>query len=64
MGMAVAKILERLKEDGGLQGRDIANIVSASPPTVSRWLKGKASPDIKTQTRINRIALAMPKIEQ
>jgi len=34
MGMAVAKILERLKEDGGLQGRDIANIVSVAPATV------------------------------
>jgi transcriptional regulator with XRE-family HTH domain len=64
MGMAVAKILERLKEDGGLQGRDIANIVSASPPTVSRWLKGKASPDIKTQTRIAQLGYLVDRLSE
>src|SRR5258706_4018776 len=64
MGTAVAKILGRLKDDGGLQGRDIANIVSASPPTVSRWLKGKASPDIKTQTRIAQLGYLVDQLSE
>lgn len=49
---AVSRILEHLRDDGGLQGKDIANIVSVSPATVSRWSSGKASPDLRTQTVI------------
>ena len=52
MSTAVSKILDHLKDDGGLQGKDIANIVAVSPATVSRWFKGKATPDIKTQVVI------------
>jgi transcriptional regulator with XRE-family HTH domain len=64
MGTAVAKILGRLKDEGGLQGRDIANIVSASPPTVSRWLKGTSSPDIKTQTRIAQLGYLVDRLSE
>jgi len=49
---APARILERLREDGGLLGEDIANIVAVSPATVSRWASGKATPDLRTQTVI------------
>jgi transcriptional regulator with XRE-family HTH domain len=64
MGTAVARILGRLKDEGGLQGRDIANIVSASPPTVSRWLRGTASPDIKTQTRIAQLGYLVDRLSE
>lgn len=50
MSAAVVKILETLRDEGGLQGKDIANIVAVSPATVSRWYSGKASPDLKTQS--------------
>ena len=49
---AVASLLEVLSEKGGLEGKDIANIVAVSPATVSRWSSGKATPDLKTQTVI------------
>ena len=52
MANAVSRILDRLRDDGGLQGKDIANIVSVSPATVSRWSNGKATPDLRTQTVI------------
>ncbi len=52
MASAVARILEALKTDGGLQGKDIANIVAVSPATVSRWSGGQATPDLHTQTVI------------
>ncbi len=52
MATAVARILDDLKVRGGLQGKDIANIVDASPATVSRWSHGKATPDLRTQTVI------------
>ena len=50
MSNAVMRILDHLKDGGGLQGKDIANIVAVSAATVSRWSNGKATPDLHTQT--------------
>ena len=49
---AVARILEDLRARGGLQGKDIANIVDVSTATVSRWSKGNGTPTLRTQTVI------------
>lgn len=50
MATALSRIIDYLRVDGGLQGKDLANIVSVSPATVSRWSSGKATPDLRTQT--------------
>ena len=52
MSTAVARIIDDLRSRGGLQGRDIANIVDVSPATVSRWSNGVGSPNLRTQTVI------------
>lgn len=52
MSTAVARILDDLRSRGGLQGKDIANIVDVSTATVSRWSTGKGSPPLHTQTVI------------
>jgi transcriptional regulator with XRE-family HTH domain len=52
MTTAVARILSDLRSQGGLQGKDIANIVDVSTATVSRWSRGMGSPSLKTQTVI------------
>ena len=44
MSGAVAKIIDDLRDRGGLKGTDVANIASVSPATVSRWSAGKAFP--------------------
>lgn len=49
---AVARMIAGLKRYGGLKGRDIANIVGVSPPTVTRWGKGEGGPTIEKQTVI------------
>lgn len=46
---AIARLVEDLKVHGGLTGRDIANILGVSPPTVSRWSRGEAGPTIEKQ---------------
>lgn len=49
---AIARSLDDLEQRGGLKGSDVANIVNASRPTVSRWKTSKASPPLATQTII------------
>jgi transcriptional regulator with XRE-family HTH domain len=46
---AVARLVDDLKTYGGLTGRDIANILGVSPPTVTRWAKGESGPTIDKQ---------------
>lgn len=52
MATAVSRILGDLRTRGGLQSKDIANIVDVSTATVSRWSSGTGSPTLKTQTVI------------
>jgi len=62
MSTAVRRILDHLRADGGLQGKDIANIVSVSPATVSRWSSGQATPDLKTQTVIAELRYVVDRL--
>ena len=62
MAGAVARILEELKSEGGLQGKDVANIVNVSPATVSRWSGGLATPDLRTQTVIAALAYVIRRL--
>src|ERR1700721_1255057 len=50
--IALARMLDQLNSQGGLQGKDIANITDVAPATVSRWASGKGTPSIDTQTLI------------
>jgi transcriptional regulator with XRE-family HTH domain len=52
---AVSRLVGELKAYGGLKGRDIANILGVSPPTVTRWSKGEASPAIDKQTALAQL---------
>jgi transcriptional regulator with XRE-family HTH domain len=62
MSNAVSRILDRLRDEGGLQGKDIANILAVSPATVSRWSSGKASPDLRTQTVIAELRYVVDRL--
>jgi transcriptional regulator with XRE-family HTH domain len=62
MSTAVARILEDLRDRGGLQSKDIANIVAVSPATVSRWSQGKATPELRTQTVISDLRYVVERL--
>jgi uncharacterized protein (DUF2384 family) len=64
MSKAVKKILDVLLDEGGLQGKDIANIVAVSPATVSRWSSGKATPNLKTQTVIAELRYVVDRLSE
>jgi transcriptional regulator with XRE-family HTH domain len=64
MSTAVKKILDALRDTGGLQGKDLANIVAVSPATVSRWSSGKSTPDLKTQTVIAELRYVVDRLAE
>lgn len=61
---AVAKLLDDLKERGGLKGMDVANIADVSPATVSRWTAGKAFPHPKTQLLISDLRYVVDRLAE
>lgn len=62
MSNAVSKIIDDLKEYGGLKGMDVANIASVSPATVSRWVSGKNFPHPKTQLLISDLRYVVDRL--
>ncbi len=61
---AVAKILDDLRDRGGLKGTDVANMTSVSPATVSRWTSGKAFPQPKTQLLISDLRYVVDRLAE
>ncbi|MGZ9106616.1 MAG: antitoxin Xre/MbcA/ParS toxin-binding domain-containing protein [Rhodoplanes sp.] len=62
MSTAVARVLDELRDRGGLQNKDIANIVDVSPATVSRWSQGKSMPELRTQTVIGDLRYVVERL--
>ena len=44
MSAAIASRLERIRERGGIKGRDIAQLLDTTPETISRWNRGRTEP--------------------
>jgi transcriptional regulator with XRE-family HTH domain len=64
MASAVAKIIDDLRDRGGLKGTDVANIAAVSPATVSRWTTGKALPHPKTQLIISDLRYVVDRLSE
>jgi len=64
MMSAVAKLLDDLKERGGLKGMDVANVADVSPATISRWTAGKAFPHPRTQLLISDLRYVVDRLAE
>src|SRR3978361_149375 len=64
MTSAVSKIIEDLRDRGGLKGTDVANIASVSPATVAPWTAGKALPHPKTQLVISDLRYVVDRLSE
>lgn len=64
MPSAVAKMIDDLRDRGGLKGTDVANIAEVSPATVSRWTSGKALPHPKTQLVISDLRYVVDRLSE
>lgn len=41
---ALAARLDKIRDRGGIQSRDVAQLLDTTPQTISRWRTGKVSP--------------------
>jgi hypothetical protein len=64
MPSAVSKIIDDLRDRGGLKGIDVANIAEVSPATVSRWTAGKSLPHPKTQLVISDLRYVVDRLSE
>jgi transcriptional regulator with XRE-family HTH domain len=64
MASAVAKIINDLRQRGGLKGTDVANIMAVSPATVSRWTSGASFPHPKTQLLISDLRYVVDRLAE
>lgn len=64
MATAVAKMIDHLRDKGGLRGTDIANAVSVSPATVSRWSQGKLAPHPRTELLISDLRYVVDRLSE
>jgi transcriptional regulator with XRE-family HTH domain len=64
MASAVSKIIDDLRDRGGLKSTDVANIAAVSPATVSRWTAGKALPHPKTQLLISDLRYVVDRLSE
>jgi transcriptional regulator with XRE-family HTH domain len=64
MPTAVAKMIDHLRDKGGLRGTDIANAVSVSPATVSRWVQGKLAPHPRTELLISDLRYVVDRLSE
>ena len=55
MATAVARKLNRIKESGGIRGREIAQLLETTPQTVSRWQTGRSTPRPNSLNRLLRL---------
>lgn len=49
---AVAAKLDSIKDKAGIRGREVADLVGATPQTVSRWRQGRVDPQ---PSHLNRL---------
>ena len=61
---AVARYIEKLQDNGGLKGTDIANFADVSSATVHRWKVGSHVPRADTQLLLARLHYIVSRLDE
>lgn len=64
MATAVSKLIDHLRDKGGLKGTDVANITGVSPATASRWATGRISPHPRTELLISDLRYVVDRLSE
>ena len=59
---AFVRLIDRLRETGGLKDADIANFAGVSAETVRRWEAGREMPRPKTQLLVSDLAFVVMRL--
>ena len=52
---AITHRLDRIQDQGGITGREVAQLLQTTPQTVSRWRQGRVSPQPQALERILKL---------
>lgn len=61
---AVTRFIDRLQDNGGLKGTDIANFAAVSAATVSRWKNGSHAPNPDVQLLLARLHYVVSRLDE
>lgn len=61
---AVTRFIDRLQDDGGLKGTDIANFADVSSATVHRWKTGSHAPKPDVQLLLARLHYVVSRLDE
>jgi transcriptional regulator with XRE-family HTH domain len=64
MATALAERLDKIKELGGITGRDVAQLLDTTPETVSRWSTGKIDPQRERLTRLLELEFFLTELSE
>lgn len=64
MASALAERLERIKELGGITGRDVAQLLDTTPETVTRWVSGEIDPQRELLHRLLELELFLGELAE
>jgi transcriptional regulator with XRE-family HTH domain len=64
MASALAERLEKIKELGGITGRDVAQLLDTTPETVSRWTTGKIDPQRERLRRLLELEFFLTELSE
>lgn len=52
---AITLRLDRIQNQGGISGREVAQLLQTTPQTVSRWRQGRVSPQPRALERLLKL---------
>lgn len=64
MASALAERLEKIKELGGITGRDVAQLLDTTPETVSRWSTGRIDPQRERLQRLLELEFFLTELSE
>ena len=64
MASALAERLDRIKQLGGISGRDVAQLLDTTPETVSRWTTGKVDPQRERLQRVLELEFFLTELSE
>ena len=64
MSLAIVKILDRIRREGGLRSKDVAQLADVSEMTVSRWVNGHRLPEARTQNELASLRYVVDRLAE